>query len=165
MQITHTKRIKKKLYIKDEKNVNMDKNLTLNRSVTIRSRTFIFHVQPKLLLYDLVKKGFLKPLDRKLEDDNMFMGNLYAYCTYHQRKGHATNSCKYLKATILDLIAQRKYEIKENTSNPNQVVNTISMNDDICATLMRDCLKLIPNLVITKQLSLPPDPKAYSMIE
>jgi len=53
----------------------------------------------------------LQPLEKKVEDDNVPIRILDAYCTYHQRKGHSINSCNALKVTILDLIAQGKYEI------------------------------------------------------
>jgi len=39
------------------------------------------------------------------------MGNEDTYCTYHQRKGHSTNSYNDLKVVILDLTAQGKYGI------------------------------------------------------
>lgn len=117
----------------------------------------------------MIKKASLKPLERKAEDENIFLGNLYAYYTYHQRRGHPINSCKALKEDILDLIAQRKYEIKENASYPDHVVNAISVNEDICVTLKRGHLRSNPNqnqnLVTYEHVSLPTNTKAYSMIE
>jgi len=93
------------------------------------------------------------------------MGNSNAYCTYHQRRGYTTNSCKALEVYILDLIDQGKYEIQENASNLDHAMNTISLDDNLCVTLRREHPRSNPNLVTNKQVSLPPNPKSYSMIE
>lgn len=74
----------------------------------------------------------MKLIEKKDEDDSVSFGDSYAYCTYHQRRGNYTNKCKSLEATILDLIAQGKYEIKENALDIDQAVNTISVDKEIC---------------------------------
>lgn len=102
-------------------------------------------VPPRQILQDLVKKGLLKPLERKAEDDNIFMGNSDAYCSYHYIRGHAINSYKTLEEDILDLIAQEKYEIIENIPNPDQAINTIIVDEKICATFRRGRLKSNPH--------------------
>lgn len=65
---------------------------TLTRSSIIKNHTFTFPIQPRLILEDLIKKSLLKPLERKVEDDNVSMGNSNTYCTYYQRRGHAINN-------------------------------------------------------------------------
>ena len=65
------------------------------------------------------------------------MGNSYSYCTYHQRRRYPMNNYKDLEVDILYLIAQRKYEIKENTSDPDHAVNTILVYEEFCTTLRR----------------------------
>lgn len=47
------------------------------------------------------------------------------------------NNYKDLEVDILYLIAQRKYEIKENTSDPDHAVNTILVYEEFCTTLRR----------------------------
>jgi len=66
MQILHGIRIKKIICKKEEKNVNMAEKLALSRSTTTRNHTFTFPIYPRLILQDLVKKGLLKPLERKV---------------------------------------------------------------------------------------------------
>lgn len=85
----------------------------------------------------MIRKSFLKPLEKKVEGENVFMGNKYAYCSYHQRRGHVTNSCKTLGEDILDMISQGKYEIDENDSNQDRALNAISMDEEIYTTLRR----------------------------
>lgn len=69
-----------------------------------------------------------------------------------------------MEVSIFDLISKGKYKIIQNDSNPKIVVNTISMDKNIYATLSRGCLKNIPNLIATKKVSVPPNPKYYTMI-
>jgi len=75
------------------------------------------------------------------------MGISYGYYTYHQRKGHAKFFCKILEATILALIAQGKYQIDENASNPIHIVNIITVDKEVCVGLRRGCPHHVPNLV------------------
>lgn len=114
-------------------------------------------------------KRALRPLERKVEDDNISMGNSNAYFSYHLRKGHPTNSFNTLEEDILDLITQGKYEINKNASNLDHVVNIISVDKEICTTLRRELPRSNPhphqNPVINEHVILPPDPRAYSMIE
>jgi len=44
-------------------------------------------------------------MERNVEDENVSMGNLDAYCTNNKRRLHATNNFKALEVDILDLIA------------------------------------------------------------
>jgi len=60
-----------------------------------------------------MKRGLLHPLDKISQNDSILMGTLNAYCTYLKRKFHSTSLCKELEATILDLIAQGRYEINQ----------------------------------------------------
>lgn len=108
-------------------------------------------------------------MERKAKYDSVSIGNSDSYCTYHQRRGHTINSCKALKETILNLVAQGKYKIKENTSDLDHIVNTILVDKEIYATLKRKRPRSNPhphqNLVTNEHISLTLDPKAYSMIE
>lgn len=82
----------------------MANKLTLTRFNTIKNYTFTFSIPPKLILQDFIKKDLLRPLEIKVKDDSVFMGNKDTYCSYHQIRGHAMNSCKTLDEDILDMI-------------------------------------------------------------
>ena len=90
----------------------MVKTLAQTRPSTKKSCIFTFTIQKRLILQYLIKKGLLKLIDIKVEDDSVLFGDTKSYYTYHHRRGHATNTCKYLEFIIMDLIAQQKYEIK-----------------------------------------------------
>lgn len=60
---------------KDEKNIDMDDALTLNRLATQRASKFIFLFPLRFIFQDLFKKGILKPFDLRAEDDNMDFDN------------------------------------------------------------------------------------------
>lgn len=51
--------------MKEEKNIDMDKAPTLTRSTTQREKRFTFPIPPRTILEDLIKKGLLRPLDRR----------------------------------------------------------------------------------------------------
>ena len=68
----------------------------IQRFQNTKEKSYTFSIQPRIILRDLMKRGILHPLVHSSQDDNTPMGLLDAYCTYHQRKGHATNFCKTL---------------------------------------------------------------------
>lgn len=70
-----------------------------------------------------------------------------AYCTYHQRKGHATNFYKSLEVAILDLIDQGKYQIDDIDSNPRHTINTITVENKVYVGLRIECPHHVPNPV------------------
>lgn len=122
---------------KEEKIIHMaDKPASppkLQRLTTTKDFTYTFLIQPRFIMRDLKKKGLLQPMEISAQDDDIPMVRYDYYCTYHQRKGHATNFCKSLEVAILDLIAQGKYQIDGTASNPSHIVNTITVEKEVCA--------------------------------
>lgn len=74
------------------------------RTTSSKDINYTFLVQPRILLRELMKKGLLHPL-QKVDNDTP-LRYFEAYCAYHQQKGHATNFCKILEATIIAFIEQ-----------------------------------------------------------
>lgn len=54
------------------------------------------------------------------------------FCIYYQQKYHVTIFCKALEASILELIAQGKYEIDQKDSDPVMIVNIVSVDKEVC---------------------------------
>jgi len=55
------------------------------------------------------------------------MGYFEAYYAYHKRRGNSTKFYKDLEVAILDLIAQRKFKISQNASDPKIVETKMRM--------------------------------------
>ena len=107
----------------------------LQRFNTTRDNSYTFPIQPHVLLRDLMNKVLLHPLEHF--DDDTPMGCFDAYCTYHQRKGHATNFYKILEATILELVEQGRYKIDESLVKQGTTINVITIDKEIYANLRR----------------------------
>jgi len=112
-----------------------------------------------------MKRVLFQSLEKTTQDDNIPMEKFDAYCTYHQRKGHATNFYKALEVVILDLISQERYEIDKKNSDPEVTMNIVLVDKEVCIEFRKGHPIHIPNSMTTKQVSVPPNPKTYSMIE
>ena len=81
-----------------------------------------------------MKRGLLHPLE--CTKDEIALGCfLKAYYAYHKRKGNTTNFCKALKATIIDLMEQGRYNIDENLAKQGGLINVITLNKKVCTNL------------------------------
>lgn len=82
-----------------------------------------------------MKRGLLHPLDRS--NDETPLGCFDTYCAYHQWKGHATNFCKALESTIINLVKQGRYKIDENLTKKGDTINVVTIGKEVHATLQR----------------------------
>jgi len=160
---------RKKYIKKEEKIVHMVDRPTspskLQRSTTTKDVRYTFPIQPRFIMRDLMKKGLLHPMEKSTQDDDVPMKKLDAHCTFHQRKGNATNFCKALEVAILDLITKGKYQIDQTDANQGNIVNTVSVDKEVYVGLRGGHPRHAPNPITIEQVSIPLDPKTYSMIK
>lgn len=120
---------------KEQKAINMVDAPTLQKLATQREHKFTFPITPWIILQDFIKKGSLKPLDRRAQDDSVDTNNQDLYYSYHQKRGHEIKKCKPFDGIILYMIAQGKYEVRDTPPRETpiyHVANTISIYEYMC---------------------------------